>query len=112
MVPSLLGQTALAVGRCPEAVFQRLELQLDADADLGLLAQACGRRVHPVQLVEGVQVDADAVPDRHLEFLVALVAAVEDQGPGVGAGEESQIELVDAEAVTADAFLVDHVAHG
>ena len=30
----------------------------------------------------------------------------------VSAGEERQIKLVDAEAVTADAFLVDHVAHG
>ena len=50
--------------------------------------------------------------DRHLQLFVLLVGAVEDERLRVGAGEQRQVHLVDAEAVAAGALLVHDVADG
>ena len=96
----------------PRLGAQRLQIELQADADIGLLAELAAHRVDAVELVHRVDVDAEAVLDGHLQLFVLLVGAVEDERLRIGAGEQRQVHLVDAEAVAAGALLVHDVADG
>ena len=96
----------------PWRVAQRIEVELQADADIDVLAEPSADLVDEIELVHRVDVDAEPVVDRHLKLFGLLVRAVEDERLRVGAGEQRQIHLVDAEAVAARALLVHDVADG
>ena len=109
---ALLLERARAVHGHAPVFGQRLEVELEADADIGVLAEALADGLDAVELVHGVDVDAEPVLHRHLELFGLLVRAVQHQCLGVGAGQQREIHLVDAEAVTARALLVHDVADG
>ena len=94
----------------PFSLRQRLEVELQADADIGRPAHVAADSVDAVELVLGIDIDAEPVLDRHLELFGLLVRAVQHQRLGIGAGEQREIHLVDAEAIAAGAFLVHDVA--
>ncbi len=63
---------------------ERLEVELQPNADIGVLSEAAASCVDRIELVHGVDVDAEAILHGHLDLLLLFVGAVEHQGLGIG----------------------------
>ena len=67
----------------------KVEIELQADPDIGLLAEASADGIDLVELVHRIDIDAEPVQDRHLELFGLLVRPVQDQHLRVRAGKQS-----------------------
>ena len=102
--------------RADELVRMRLDSGRHPDEDLG--PDRCGgRRVQQASeagdLVEGVDDDAaDALVQRHSQFVRRLVVAVQHEAAGGHAGRERDVELTAGGDIEVHTLLVGQARHG
>ncbi len=89
-----------------------MQLQPGAGIDARPLAQAGGDLLDQLELLHGVEIDGHAGLDGERELGLLLVAAVQHHAVRVAADLQGEVQLAEAEAVAAGAFLVEDAADG